>query len=212
MRIIPHRIQVVLLVHLYRLVLRVQLDESPLYPVQNVVRRPHERPLHVLLTPSRRLDVQHVEVPSQLQRLVSRHHPLLHQVYLVPDQHQHRVLLPVVPDILHPPSYVPEGVLPRGVENDKGCSGGPVVGSSDCFELLLTGGVPDLELDGFAIDNDIFGSKLDADSELVVGVENAGDEPADEAGLADASIANEDELKGVVEFGLHILIYNNNNK
>ena len=76
----------------------------------------------------------------------------------------------------------------------------------------MTGGVPDLELDGFAVDNDIFGSKLDADSELVVGVENAGDEPADEAGLADASIANEDELKGVVEFGLHILIYNNNNK
>ena len=80
----------------------------------------------------------------------------------------------VVFDLFQPVSNMVEGVsskcfpsLPGDIVDQQGSDGATIVGASDRPEVLLTGGVPDLEFDVLIIDGDSFCSELDADGDIV---------------------------------------------
>jgi len=62
----------------------------------------------------------------------------------------------------------------------------------------LTGGVPNLGLDDLVVDVDAPGGELDADRGLGLEAELVAGESREEVGLADAGVANEDDLEEVV--------------
>ena len=177
----------VLAVDLDGLVVPVQTDEPALHLVQDGGGRPQEGPLHILLTLGRCLDVQHFVVPRQLQGVAPTHHPLVDQVALVADQHQYHISVTVAAHIFDPPGCISEGLPPCHVEHHQSSGTGAVVGASYRPELLLSRRVPNLQLDGLAVEQHCFGCELDSDCELVVGVEPIFNEAAYEAGFADAN-------------------------
>ena len=65
-------------------------------------------------------------------------------------------------------------------------------------EPLLTSGVPNLGLDDLVVDVDASGGELDADRGLGLEAELVAGESREEVGLADAGVANEDDLEEVV--------------
>ncbi len=60
----------------------IDLDEAALYLIQYVAGRPAEGPLHVLLALGRSLQVQHIEIPGQLQGIITIDHSLLTEISL----------------------------------------------------------------------------------------------------------------------------------
>jgi hypothetical protein len=74
----------------------------------------------------------------------------------------------------------------------------PVVRRGDCPEALLAGRIPDLELDGLGVKLDCLDLEVDANGRDVrLGVSVIG-KAKKKAGLADAGIADEEELEQVI--------------
>ena len=63
---------------------------------------------------------------------------------------------------------------------------------------FLAGGVPDLGLDDLVVDVDAAGGELDADGGLGLEAELVAREAGEQVGLADAGVADEDDLEEVV--------------
>ncbi len=108
------------LVDLDGLVLAVETDVAGLHLLEDGGGGPHEGPLDVLLVLGGGLDVEHVVVAGQFEGLLLGHHPFLHQVALVADQHQDHVFVAVILDVLDPPCHVAEGFLAGDVEDYEG--------------------------------------------------------------------------------------------
>lgn len=79
------------------------------------------------------------------------------------------------------------------VVNKQGADSTAVVGRRDSTVPLLAGGIPDLRLDGLGVNLDGPGSKLDADRGLGVKVELVASETAQQVGLADAGVTDQDD-------------------
>jgi len=89
-----------------------------------------------------------------------------------------------------------EGVSTRDVVDEERASRATVVGAGDGAEGLLSGRVPDLEFDLFVGDGDHAGTKLDADCEIVDGLEAFVGELEEEAGFSHSCVLNWCEREG----------------
>lgn len=79
----------------------------------------------------------------------------------------------------------------------------------DTLEGLLTGRVPNLELEGRLLQLDYERAELDANRDLVVFQELIRGDPLHEAALAHGAVADDDQLEqevGLVEFGVEEVV------
>ena len=88
--------------------------------------------------------------------------------------------------------------LVRDVEDEYECVGGSVVALRDGAEALLSGRVPDLQLDLLALHLDRLDHEVDADGGALPRREHALREPAHQARLAHASVAHQHHLEEVL--------------
>ena len=79
--------------------------------------------------------------------------------------------------------------------------GALVVAAGDGLEALLTSGVPNLQLDGLAVDLDGTDLEVDSDGGHKVVSEDVIGESEQERGLADAGVSNEEHLEEVIAKG-----------
>lgn len=101
----------------------------------------------------------------------------------------------MVPQLLQPPRHVLVGLMLGDVVDKQGADGAAIVGGGDGAVALLAGRVPDLGLDGLAVDLNAAGRELDADGRLAVEVEFVAGESREEVGFADAGISDQDNLE-----------------
>ena len=145
-----------------------------------------------------RLDEGQVVLLGEGHGLVGLDGAEVPQVGLVADEHDDDVGLGVVAELLEPALDVLEGGVLGDVVDEEGADGAAVVGRGDGAVALLAGGVPDLGLDGLALGLDGLGGELDADGRLGLEVELVAGEAGEEVGLADAGVADEDDLEQIV--------------
>lgn len=116
------------------------------------------------------------------------------QVRLVADEEFVDPFAGVAVNLLEPLLYVGEGVLIGDVVDDNDAVGAAVVGRGDGAEAFLACRVPDLEFDRLAFEFDGADLEIYADGRdvrLGVGVVC---EPEEQARLADARVADQEEL------------------
>mmetsp|Transcript_8630 Transcript_8630/g.24220 ORF Transcript_8630/g.24220 Transcript_8630/m.24220 type:complete len:319 (-) Transcript_8630:1038-1994(-) len=138
---------------------------------------------------------------GELLALLGRDDPLGRQVGLVADEELVDILAGVAVDLVEPLLDVVEGFVVGDVVDDDDAVGAAVVRGGDGAEALLAGGVPNLELDGLAVELDGADLKVDADGGDVgfrVGVVGESEE---KARLADAGVSDEQELEEVIAVG-----------
>ena len=138
---------------------------------------------------------------GELLALLGRDDPLGRQVGLVADEELVDILAGVAVDLVEPLLDVVEGFVVGDVVHDDDAVGAAVVRGGDGAEALLAGGVPNLELDGLAVELDGADLKVDADGGDVgfrVGVVGESEE---KARLADAGVSDEQELEEVIAVG-----------
>ena len=90
------------------------------------------------------------------------------QIALVSHQHYHNVRIGVISQLFQPPLDILVSLMLANVIDQESADGTPVVGRCDGTVSLLACGVPDLSFDGFGVDLDGAGRKLDADSRFAV--------------------------------------------
>lgn len=113
------------------------------------------------------------------------------QIALVSDQHDDDVGIGVISKLLQPSRNVLVGLVLADVVDEEGADRAPVVGRGDGAVSLLTGGIPNLRLDGLGIDLDGSGGELDADSRLGVQVELISGESTQQVGFSDTRVSNQ---------------------
>ena len=96
----------------------------------------------------------------------------------------------MVPQLLQPPGHILVGLMLADVVDQQSPNGAAVVGRGDCSIAFLPGRVPDLGLDGLAVDADGTGCKLDADCRFGVEVEFVTGEPAEQVGLPNSRVSD----------------------
>lgn len=138
---------------------------------------------------------------GELLALLGRDDALGGEVGLVADEELVDILAGVAVDLVEPLLDVVEGFVVGDVVDDDDAVGPAVVRGGDGAEALLAGGVPNLELDGLAIELDGADLEVDADGGDVrfrVGVVG---ETEEKARLADAGVSDEQELEEVIAVG-----------
>lgn len=115
------------------------------------------------------------------------------QIALVTDQHDDDVTVGVVPQLLEPPGDIFVGLVLADIVDQQCSNSSAVVGRSDGAVAFLTGGVPDLSLDGLCVDLDAAGGELNANGRLGVEVELVASETAQKVGFTDAGVSNQDD-------------------
>ena len=105
---------------------------------------------------------------SKLLRVLCGHSPQMSQIALISDQHDDNVRVGVVPQLFQPPVHILVGLVLADIINQEGTDGTTVVGRGNGAVPFLTGGIPNLSLDGLGVDLDRTGRKLDTDSGLGV--------------------------------------------
>lgn len=106
----------------------------------------------------------------------------------------------------HPVFNVNERLSVSDVKDEQKSLGTFVIRSSDGFELFLSSGVPDLELDNTA--SSFKGSyfKVDSDGGEESLIEDVIGEPEEERGFADGGVADEEDFEDeIVILGEHLL-------
>ena len=88
------------------------------------------------------------------------------QIGLVTNKHNDNVTVGMVPELLEPSGDVLVRLVLADVVDQQGADGTTVVGRSDGTVTLLTGGIPDLGLDGLCVDLDAARSEFDTDGGL----------------------------------------------
>jgi len=123
------------------------------------------------------------------------------EVALVADEHDDEVGVTRLARLLQPPREVVERVTAGDVVDEQRARGAAIEATGDGAERLLAGCVPDLKLDGVAVDRVEAGAELDADGEVVQGLEALVGELQEQARLADACVADDDVLEEVLKKG-----------
>ena len=169
-----------------------------LHPRLDLRRHGEEGLLDVGRGLGRGLEELNAERVGELLALLGGDDALRGQVGLVADQELVDVLASVPVDLVQPLLHVVEGLVVGDVVDDDDAVGSAVVGRGNGAEALLPRGVPNLELDGLAVELD--GADLEVDPDggdvrLGVGVVGKSEE---EARLSDAGISDEQELEQVI--------------
>lgn len=112
----------------------------------------------------------------------------------------HNVGVGMIPQLLQPPRDVLVSLLLGDVVNEEGTHGAAVVGRCDGTVTLLTGGIPDLRLDGLVVDLNAARGELDADGGLAVQVELIAGESREQVGLSDTGVSYEHHLEQEIVF------------
>ena len=84
------------------------------------------------------------------------------------------------------------------VVNEEGTNSTSIVGTSDGSEIFLPCCIPYLKFDIFILYGYGFGTKLNADGDIMGGSGFVFDELKDDAGLANASVTDDYELEQIV--------------
>jgi hypothetical protein len=113
------------------------------------------------------------------------------QIALVTHQHDDNVRVGMVAQLLEPPRNVLVCLVLADIVDEQSADGTPVVRGRDGAVPFLAGSVPDLCLDGLGVDLDRPGGKLDADGGLGVYIELISSETAEQVGLSDARVSNQ---------------------
>lgn len=100
---------------------------------------------------------------GKLLGIIRGNSPQVSQIALVSDQHDHNVGVGMVPQLLQPPVDIIVGLVLADIIHEERPHGTAVVGRRDGTVAFLTGGIPDLSLDGFRIDLDGSSRELDTD-------------------------------------------------
>lgn len=129
----------------------------------------------------------------KLLRILRRHSPEMPQIALVPYQHDHNVRIRMVPHLLQPARHILVCLQLADVVHQQRADRTTIVRRRDGPVPLLPGRVPDLGLDRLRVNLDRACGKLDADGGLAVQVEFITREAAQQVGLADAGVADEDD-------------------
>ena len=108
------------------------------------------------------------------------------------------ILGSVVINLAHPPLDVFEGAAVDDGKREDDASRPLVVGLGNVLELLLSCGVPDLQLELLVVDLDGFDFEVDPDGGDVGLLEVVLAEAHDEVGFADPAVADDDDLGHVV--------------
>jgi hypothetical protein len=125
------------------------------------------------------------------------------QVALVSDEELVDVFAGVAVDLLEPLLDVGEGGLVGDVVDDDDAVRSTVVTGRDGTEALLSGGIPNLQLDGLAVElngADLKVHSNGADVALCVGVVRKAQQ---ETALTDSRVTNQKELEEKVVLGVH---------
>ena len=130
--------------------------------------------------------------------LLGGHIALLFQIALVSDQNARNVGSSVLFDLGHPVVHVLVRLLVGDIIDYYNSVCSLVVGGGNGLEALLTGGVPNLELNLLAVHFNSFNFKIDADGRHKVVREHIVSESNKQRGLADARAANEQNLEKIV--------------
>ena len=141
--------------------------------------------VHVLRCLRRRLVEEDPVLLRELLPLLRRDDPRVLQVRLVPDEHDRDVLRRVLLAVLQPRRQVLERLPPRDVVHEQRAHRTAVVAPRDAPELLLAGCVPDLQLHLLPVHVHGAAPELDADGQVVHGLEALVGELEKEAGLTD---------------------------
>lgn len=88
------------------------------------------------------------------------------QIALVSDEHDNNVRVSVVAQLLQPPVDIIVGLVLADIVDKKSTDSTAVVGRRNRAVPFLTGGIPNLSLDGLGVDLDRAGCKLDTDCRL----------------------------------------------
>jgi hypothetical protein len=100
---------------------------------------------------------------------------------------------------LQPSADVIECIVICQIEDHESTGGSAIITASDGSEDLLSGGVPELELDSVFLSFDNFGHEFDPESGLSVGIENVLDVPQEKTGFANTGVADDHELEREIE-------------
>jgi hypothetical protein len=111
------------------------------------------------------------------------------QIALVAHQHNHNIRVRMIPELLQPPSHILISLVLADIIDKERADGSTVVGRGDGTVALLTRGVPDLGLDGLAVDLDGASREFDADGGFAVEVEFVAGESGEQVGFSDAGVA-----------------------
>ena len=123
----------------------------------------------------------------------------LGQIWLVADEHDGDPGFCVFLEFAKPLLYVLESFGFGEVEGNNGSNSASVVCVGDGSEAFLSGGVPDLIFDAFAVDVGGFGGELNSDGGLGVHVEDVVDESRKKVRLTHAWVADHHYLEEEVE-------------
>mmetsp|Transcript_14306 Transcript_14306/g.30342 ORF Transcript_14306/g.30342 Transcript_14306/m.30342 type:complete len:230 (-) Transcript_14306:421-1110(-) len=122
------------------------------------------------------------------------------QIALVSNEHDHNVGFGVIPEFLEPPLDVLKGSVFRNVVDQQGTNGSPVVSAGDRPVAFLSGRVPNLCLDGFALGLDGFGGEFHPDGRFGFEIELVSGESTQKIRFTDTGVPNQDNLEQVVVF------------
>lgn len=134
-------------------------------------------------------------LPGKGLALLALHVPPRLQITLVAYEHDDHVAVAVLPGVLQPGGEMVECVPPGDIVDEERPSSSTVVGPGDGPEGLLTSRIPDLQFDLLALDVDHAGPELHPDGEVVDRLEPLVCELKQQAGLAHASISDNDIFK-----------------
>ena len=146
----------------------------------------------------RRLKETDVEVVSQVFRLGVLDLTLVLQILLVANQDAGDVLVGVLVDLAHPLGNLGEGVTISDVVSDDDSVHTTEVARSDGLEAVLADRIPDLELDGLAVDLDGADFEVDSNGGHEVLMEDVVGETQQQRRLTDTGVSNEQHLEEVV--------------
>ena len=168
------------------------------HDVVDLRQDPLERLVDVGRLQRARLDEAEPLALAEGRGVLGAHGAQVPQVGLVPDERDDDVGVGVVAQLLEPPLDVLESLRLGDVVDQQRADRAAVVGRRDRAVPLLARRVPDLGFHGLAVDGDRAGRELDADSRLGLEAELVAGEAGEEVGLADARVADQDDLEEVV--------------
>eukprot|EP00356_Strombidium_inclinatum_P002656 CAMPEP_0170478604 /NCGR_PEP_ID=MMETSP0208-20121228/73_1 /TAXON_ID=197538 /ORGANISM="Strombidium inclinatum, Strain S3" /LENGTH=110 /DNA_ID=CAMNT_0010750893 /DNA_START=364 /DNA_END=696 /DNA_ORIENTATION=+ len=106
-------------------------------------------------------------------------------------------------DFTHPLRNLSERIAVSDIVSDNDTVRTLVVAGGDGLESLLASSIPDLELNGLAVDVDGSDLEIDTDGGHEVLVEHVVSETEEEGGLSDTRVSNEEDLEEIIAVQQH---------